>query len=334
MRLAGIVKGGYYPCPPEAVRGVGRLLSFSEGALLDPCAGEGEALAVLAGTIGCPWNRTFGIELERERSQRAQQRLPESPLVGPASFFDMRITRQAFSLLWLNPPFDTNVQGTRVEYDFLAHASDLLVPGGVLALIVPETVVERWYLPIPRYLVEHFEHLAWLTFPAEQRKFREVAVLGTKRRRSVPFDAAVWPKVHTGPLLDCPLRWVCPVAPGPKLFEKGGYTDDELREVLADSPLWRLTQPPPVRPPASPPLPLSKGHIALLLASGQLDGVVSPPGEAPHVVRGTAIKVAAVPEVVEETLPDGAVKTTTTIRERIQLVVRAVESDGVIHTFQ
>jgi len=74
--------------------------------------------------------------------------------------------------------------------------------------------------------------------------------------------------------------------------------------------------------------------IALLLASGQLDGTVSPPGEDPHVVRGTALKAPCQPVVTEEVLPDDSVKTTTVIRERIQLVVRAVSRDGVIRTFQ
>ena len=52
------------------------------------------------------------------------------------------------------------------------------------------------------------------------------------------------------------------------------------------------------------------------------------------MVRGTATKAECPPVVTEEVLPDNAVKTTTVIRERIQLVVRAVSRDGIIKTFQ
>jgi hypothetical protein len=81
-------------------------------------------------------------------------------------------------------------------------------------------------------------------------------------------------------------------------------------------------------------LPLSRGHLALMLASGQLDGVVAPPDDEPHIVRGVALKVQCPADVTEEVQENGSVKTTTVIRERIQLVVRAVGRDGVIHTFQ
>ena len=89
---------------------------------------------------------------------------------------------------------------------------------------------------------------------------------------------------------------------------------------------------PPDDPPLpSPPLELGTGHVALLLASGHLDGLVCPPDEPPHVVRGCALKNTHVTDVqVSET--DGQTKTVTTLSERIDLVIRAVGPDGVIHT--
>ena len=39
-----------------------------------------------------------------------------------------------------------------------------------------------------------------------------------------------------------------------------------------------------------PPLPLDRGHLGLILASGILDGVVESP-HGPHVVRGSSKKV-------------------------------------------
>lgn len=256
--------------------------------------------------------------------------------MAPCSFFDARINVGSIAVVWLNPPFDQNVKGGRAEVDFLIRATSLLAPGGVLCFVVPSHVVDSDYRPACQHLMAHYDQLAVLAFPDEYRPFNEVVVIGRKRIRSVPVDNAVW-SIHMQeqPLQDCLLRWQGPQKEVlPKLFEKGGLTEDELKEALSLSPLWKLTRLPELRKTAQPPLPLAKGHIALLLASGQLDGTVCPPREEPHVVRGTALKVQCQPVVTQEVLPDNDVKTTTVLRERIQLVVRAVSRDGVIRTFQ
>lgn len=338
MRLAAQVVGGFYACAPEAVRLVAQRIKYQEGAILDPCAGEGEALATLAEGLGCGPERTYAIELERDRSQKLRERLVGAKVLGPCSCFDTRISSGTFSISFVNPPFDTNVKGGRAEIDFLARATDVLAPGGILVLIIPEHVVEDHYQEVPRYLAERFEQLAILTFPEAHRPYQEVAVIGKKRRRPVPLTSGgdFWHSfVVRGDLEACELTWEAPVMSTlPKLFEKAGLTDEELLEAVEKSPLWKLTETPPVKLPARPPLPLSRGHIALLLASGQLDGVLEPPGEQPHVVRGTATKVANAPQVAEEVLESGRVRTITTLTERIQLVVRTVTPDGLIRTLQ
>lgn len=84
----------------------------------------------------------------------------------------------------------------------------------------------------------------------------------------------------------------------------------------------------------SPPLQLGKGHLAMLLAAGHLDGLVRPAdGQPPHVVRGTAKKVKFVSEKEQDVLPDGQVTCKTIYSERIDLTVRAVTQNGLIRTF-
>ena len=104
--------------------------------------------------------------------------------------------------------------------------------------------------------------------------------------------------------------------------------------LVANSNLTRrLLQPPKPKPLPTPPLPLSTGHTALLVAAGQLNGIVRPKGEPPHVVRGTTSKVERVVDssVIEN--DDGSVTTKETRTEIIQLTVRTVDEHGVIHTF-
>ena len=336
MRLAAQVKGGYYPAAPQAVALVAKLIEYRGGAVLDPCCGEGEAIDTLATALTAPRERVYAIELERERRGKTNARLEGAHVMDPCSFFDARVNAGSMAVVWLNPPFDQNVKGGRAEVDFLMKATTLLSAGGILCFVVPAHVVDSYCQPACQHLMAHFDQLAVLTFPEEHRPYAEVVVIGVKRRSSVPVDDDVWEEhVEKGPLADCLLKWQGPEKEVlPKLFEKGGLTEEELKESLSVSPLWKLTQLPEVRKTARPPLPLAKGHIALLLASGQLDGTVCPAGEEPHVVRGTALKAQCQPMVTQEVLPDNSVKTTTVIRERIQLVVRAVSRNGVIKTFR
>ena len=336
MRLMAMIKGGYYPAAPEAVNMVGKLIEYRGGAILDPCCGEGEAIDTLAAALNVGRDSVYAIELERDRTATTQARLEGAHVMPPCSFFDARVNSGSIALVWLNPPFDQNVHGGRTEVDFLMRATNLLTIGGVVCFVVPAHVVESYWQPACQHLMGHYDQLAVLTFPDEHRPYDEVVVIGVKRGRSVPVDDLLWDDhVQKLALANCPLKWQGPERDVcPKLFEKGGLTDDELKDALSGSPLWNLTRLPEVRKTARPPLPLAKGHIALLLASGQLDGTVCPPGEEPHVVRGTALKAQCQPVVTQEVLPDNAVKTTTVIRERIQLVVRAVSRGGTIKTFQ
>src|SRR6516164_9768732 len=141
MRLAAMIRGGFYGCAPEVVEMIGRLIQYQDGAILDPCAGEGEALDVLARTLGVPRDKVYAIELERDRCAATKARLEGAHVMDACSFFDARVNAGSFSLIWTNPPFDDNVHGGRAEVDFLMRATGLLVAGGVICLVVPERVV-------------------------------------------------------------------------------------------------------------------------------------------------------------------------------------------------
>jgi hypothetical protein len=129
------------------------------------------------------------------------------------------------------------------------------------------------------------------------------------------------------------MTWTVPKAPGPRVFAKTGPTPAELERLLAKSPLARVFDPPKEKAIGRPPLPLGKGHLALLLASGQLNGVV--PSEPPHVVRGSSRKEEYVSETkCDENEKTGAVTTTVIKREKVVLVVRTVDRSGEIQTLE
>src|SRR5262245_12951209 len=111
MRIAGIEKLAYYPTPPRTLHLVAQALVITAGAdetcrLLDPCAGQGEALAYLAQHIPRPIHSTvttYGIELADARAPLAAQVLDH---LLHADYRDAHLSQFAWGLQLLNPPYD------------------------------------------------------------------------------------------------------------------------------------------------------------------------------------------------------------------------------------
>ncbi len=336
MRLAAQMRGGFYPAHEKAVALAASFLrppTREPFVILDPCAGQGAAIRQLAEILGCPPDRTFTIELDDGRAEALHATLPGARVLAPASFFGCRASLNSFSFVWLNPPFDDAYGGHRVEGQFLCHATDWLMPGGVMALVCPEDVADE-YSDTRRHFATYYQNCAIVPFPAAHRPFGEVVVFGQKRpgRRTDRCGGEVRP---TWESVQAPGDFVYALPPstGPRLFQKVEPTEAELSRLLACSPLRAHLTAPPESPLPSPPLALGVGHVALLLAGGHLDGVVCPEGEPPHVVRGTSRKSEFVSDVTETANPDGSTTTKTTISERIDLVVRTVDPTGAIRTF-
>lgn len=334
MRLAAQVRGGFYPACEKAVACAASYLQAPVGqsfTILDPCAGEGAALRQLGELLHCPQAMSYAIELDDSRAVVLQASLPDAHLLAPADFFGCRTSFGSFAFVWLNPPFDYCYDGPRVEEKFLWRATEWLMPGGVMALVCPENVVEE-YSHARQYLARHYELLSIVPFPEGSRPFNEVIVFGHKRSRpeANQIDGlTVWEAVQAPK----DFRYHIPPGLGPRRFEKSAPTEPELQRILANSPLRSHLIAPPEGTVPSPPLPLGIGHVALLLASGHLDGVVQPEGKPPHVVRGTSRKHSFISDVTDTENDDGSTTTRTTISERIDLVIRTVDCSGRIRTF-
>lgn len=334
MRLAAQVKGGFYPAHEKAVELAASFLEAPAGnefSILDPCAGEGKAIGQLGRILGCPQSSLHAIELDDSRSEILRANIPEARILAPADFFGCRASCGSFSFIWLNPPFDCSYGGYRVEDEFLRQATEWLRPGGVMALVCPEDVVEE-YSNTRQHFTRHYENVTVIPFPEAHRPFCEVIVFGHKRLKpNINRDSGriPWESV----LASEGFRYHLPPGTGPRRFEKVEPTEAELQRMLVSSPLRSYLKAPTNTPVPSPPLPLGIGHVALLLASGHLDGVVQPKGKLPHVVRGTSRKHSFVSDVTDTENDDGSTTTRTTISERIDLVIRTVDCSGRIRTF-
>ena len=176
MRNVARLKMGYYPLPESEGAKLRALLSFPQsGSVIDPCVGQGTALHLVTSDAEV---RRYGVELDAERARIASSKGIET-IQGNA--FDAVPKSESFSLLYLNPPYDSeigSVANNRMERLFLDHTYRWLVPEGVLVLIIP---FERLY-DCAGVLASHFGRLSVLRMTDEESvRFRQIAVLGVRR---------------------------------------------------------------------------------------------------------------------------------------------------------
>ena len=299
MRPHGKAKLGFFPLPvPEAERLKSCFVAGSEFSALDPCVGDGVAfMHLLAGTRA----RRYGIEIDAYRAQQARD-LGIDTL--QASVFDVRSLAEAFSLLYLNPPYDFEIgkaSNQRLEVVFLEHTYRWLKPGGVLVLIIPQPQLRV----CARILSEHFADLSVyrLTDPASV-PYKQVAVFGVRRRRhqhlrdSALLDSVRWLEM-LGSKTDLEvlgqasaMRYELPES-GPVTLTNAGIPLDEVEDLLPASAAYRqasrvlLPKQQDVR--GRPLTPLHGGHVGLLCTAGMLNGVFGE-GEARHIAHWRSVK--------------------------------------------
>lgn len=175
---------GYYPTPLGEVDRIRTFLRFppENVNVLDPCCGEGAALSRLVeGTKA----RTYGIELDRHRAEQDRAVLDN---VLPCGYEDARVSKSAFSCLFLNPPYDwvsgrepEREASERKEKSFLRGTLRYLRPDGVLVHIVPQ---KRVTPGVARLLSSRFADFNTYRFlDDDYEQFRQIALFGRRKKQ-------------------------------------------------------------------------------------------------------------------------------------------------------
>ena len=300
-RLESLAVGGYFPTPPEVVSRIAAMIRpATHGGrvavrLIDPCAGTGAALQQLAAAVG---GETYGIELEADRYEEAAAALDHAL---PGNALAARIEEGGFSCLFLNPPYDVDLDARRLEHTFLTAMTKVLRPGGMLIYIVPQ----RRLATSARYLAGHYRDLACWRFPDGLReRFEQAVVFGTLREAPVS-DATARATVEawaSNPLPELPIAGAMrqprtlPVLPaGDVLFTSFNFDAAEAAVEARRSGVWthaalleRLW--PPEERKVRPLMPLRRGHLAVMVAAGFLDSVVLHSGQQRLLVKGRTYK--------------------------------------------
>jgi hypothetical protein len=310
MRLAGIEKGGYYPYPIHMAEATASWFvpppAGTRGRILDPCAGEGEIASALGTLLNC---ETWGCELFPYRAEKATARMDKCHSIA---WERCSLTDESVTLLWLNPPYDDDRHGEekRLEFAFLKSTTPKLVRRGVLGFVIPRRILGL--TDIARHLASQYESITVWRFPdGEYERFKQILLLAQRRGKyNVPtneeVDAIQRLAVVDLPPLDFAAEPVYPVLPAP-LKGAGGRTITFRRldwspGDLVEASHWAgvrrtrgwqdLIHPTNGEVAFTPVMPLKKGHLAMLMASG-LMGTLRLTDEDGHpmLVKGRVVKV-------------------------------------------
>src|SRR5512142_43806 len=315
-RLVSRLKLGYYPLPIEEAHNIGSvLLASAPFSAIDPCAGDGTALGEITSGNGA---HLAAIELDADRAAACAV---SGIATVHGSVFECRVPAESCSLLYLNPPYDTELgphSNQRMELVFLEHCYRWVMTEGVLVFVIPSTALGR----CARLLASQFDRLRVFRLEhPESVRFKQVVVFGKRKKahlRGDPKGAEVLVAAGYHPDDLPPLtaavsdRYVLPPS-APVTITYVGLPLDAIEDALQRSTAMQNARGILVRKhqkmSGRPVTPLHKGHVGLLACSGMLNGFFGE-GEARHIAHWRAVKY------VDEFNEEGEQEGETIIRKR------------------
>ena len=308
MRPAAQKKMGYYPTPPEIAHIIPSFLKPDEKGkvyrLLDPCCGKGTALNIISQKLSEKYRfkkfKTYGVELDLQRYTEAQAMLNHT--IHADALTETRISNEYFSLLFLNPPYDWEQESeetyysnsTRYELSFLQKYTEKLRPDGILVFIVPFSFLSRY--SCCSFLTSNYSHIKIFKFPAELYKPSKQIVIFA-RKQTLPYDHQLFKTISE--LKEEEIEEITEVTrpfyelPPSNILKEPRFTSVRFdpEQVAKEVETHGINIEEEINPATGltdsirPLMPLRKGHMALLLASGFMDGILEKDGKK-LVIKG------------------------------------------------
>ena len=360
-------KNGYYPTDSETMAQILSMLSpCAEGQMriLDPCAGEGAALAECKQHLDASRIQAFGIEYDEERAWHAKD------LLDRCIHADMQncvIGKRSFGLLFLNPPYGdlladkaqtgsfTQEGRKRLEKLFYQLTMPALQLGGILALIIPVYSLDK---ELAHWISHNFDKVE--VFTAPEQRFKQIVLFGIRipanttrgqaQSENISNIKAVKSrliKIGSGEIFapefpSCrdkamPCLYTVPAAPQTdvRFFSSRLDAKQLAVEINGQSCLWHQFQEKfgnVVQTTRRPLMPLSDWHLALSLAAGQVSGVVHSHDGRIFVIRGDTHKEVQITKSYEQNDKDDFIEVTTHL-DKFVPVIRAVDMTPQSSTF-
>jgi len=340
MRPPALEKLGYYPTANHVAELLKTYFKPADsGRLLDPCAGEGTAASILAKALNC---QSWGAELSPVRAALAAKNMDR---LFNTPWQSCYLTSESITLLFLNPPYSHDRLGDqkRLELEFLKSTTPKLVRGGVLVYIVPHPLLRD--LDVASHLAGYYENVRIYRYP--ETGFNQVIVLAAKRvKYKIPSHEEIhqlqaWADVEPPMLVevDEPLYELLPATDKgsggqPIRFSRMDWQPEEIVDAtqkrgLHSSKEWLdlLNPSRGLGELKQPVMPLKKGHIAMLMASGMMGTLrLTDEDGKPMLVKGRVVKVT---EKVEENTDKKGNVTSEVFRDRFVSTVAILRQSGI-----
>lgn len=346
------IKAGFFATPKRQGEYLTKLIEVKgSGVWLDPTCGEGEILHQLSTPFqseDCSIS-TYGVELDKAREEKASSLLSHtvnSPIES------MVIQNDSVSLLFLNPPYDTTMKGMdddhaeRKEWTELYRNTRYLKDGGLMIYIIPSyRFADK---KIARFLSSNFVNIGLLRFSDEDYDdFRQCIFIGNKKGgKHRPLNQTLFDTLQQMDKEEFILSKITPIDKmiGHHTWEiPAGVTQlktfysrlahkSEFVEGIRNSKGFKAfverSKPRYLEITGNPILPLNQGQLALILASGGINGAIGE-GDNYHLVQGLELVDKATEEEVRN--HDNGSKTTITKTRTVRSVsIKAILPSGTI----
>lgn len=322
-RPESLATAGHFPTPQRICEAIAKLiqvvdydpdtdliLDSGNHRILDPCCSDGAALHFLAQTI--EQNQydsvieAYGVELHRDRAETAAKRLTQ---VLHADLFQTLIGSATCSALFLNPPYDFDLDAKRAENSFLLRATPALQPEGLLILIIPQNRLTS----CSRTLSLYYHQAECWSFPEPEYQAFGQVILFARRKNELEPDPELprllqeW-QANRPPPLPCPddllvdpdrelpVYEIRPGAEDPITFCVAATpVSQAVKEAAAGAGAWKRPEPalllkPPDQLQTAPLMPPRRGQMALMAAAGMLNNLTLDDGENRVIIKGRTVK--------------------------------------------
>lgn len=299
-RIESQAVGGYYKTPTHLLPHIARQFATKCGVILDPCAGEGEALLALEPIV--EHGGLCGVEVERGRAAQLTAALENRGKAYHRDAFCMQLGWQELSVdvLYLNPPYDTDSKYKRLEHRWLQRFGKALQAQGVLVFVVPHYALAASAV----LLATRFEIQGIARFPSPDFEvFKQVVLFATvipypQHREDVDpdtlsgetrtdYEAIMRAAASVDHLPDLATMPGLELKPPRSWMRTPSFKDIDYATLATRYQPWvmqqgRVTVRSPVAPPAladvsfrqyPTALPPKPAHLAAGIASGVFDGV-------------------------------------------------------------
>ncbi|MFA5352695.1 MAG: DUF6094 domain-containing protein [Thermodesulfovibrionales bacterium] len=322
-----LINMGYYPTSQTDCEIIASYLTSDYGAvLLDPCCGTGAAVKTVAKEIRGGSKYCLGVEVEESRAESAAESLD---LVVTEDFFSLQIEAGSVGCVFLNPPYYSQEE---LHQSFIEKATRILTKKGVLILLIPEYELKG---KTTAFLASYFEDIR--VFKTVDKTFQQTILFGVKKAKieRAEEDAlgAVCDELQTIKKTSQPLYRI----PYTKRYEEikivsTALTAKYLQQVCYSftDDTMRIQELVPERHGLRRPiLPLRRGHLAQVLASGAIDGVVTHPDTKERfLIKGTTTRNE---ETIEEFANEDDDKIVRTITRDVVTILIMDQKGNISH---